>query len=230
MNDDFTPSQNYTPAIMKIDLGKQVTNFKIEGVWRYYFPKEHAFQKILGFYGMNNDSALDYISFNLNQFPKTTVYWGTPTEEYSSMHDIAAAVLLPFKITKINNELTLQSASLVRKFIVDANHTINNVKIKIDANNYSYCGVRSIKITELDIPVTYNPTNTFTTNDTLVVDCKDASIVKNGLVSPIYGSLTNDWEEFTLNYGDNHIYTDYSDWVTDEHKPTFKIKYREVYK
>lgn len=230
-NGDSTPSQNYTPAIMKIDLGKQVKNFKIEGVWRYYHHlTDYAFQKILGFYGMSGDSALDYISFKLNQYPKTTIYWGTPTEEYSSKHDIAATALLPFEIIKINNELTLRSAGLVRKFTVDTNHTINNVRIKIDANWHSYCGVRSIKITELNIPVTYNPANTFTTNDTLVVDCKDASIVKNGIPSPAYGSLTNDWEEFTLNYGDNHIYTDYSDWVTDEHKPTFKLKYREVYK
>lgn len=104
------------------------------------------------------------------------------------------------------------------------------MRIKIDANWHSYCGVRSIKITELNIPVTYNPTNTFTTNDVLAIDCKDASIVKNGIPSPAYGALTNDWEEFTLNYGGNRIYTDYSDWVTDEHKPTFKLKYREVYK
>ena len=75
-----------------------------------------------------------------------------------------------------------------------------------------------------------NPTNTFTTNDVLAIDCKDASIVKNEIPSPAYGALTNDWEEFTLNYGGNRIYTDYSDWVTDEHKPTFKLKYREVYK
>lgn len=227
---DLTHSQNYTPAIMKIDLGKQVKDFKIEGVWRYCAPEDHVFQKILGFYGMNGDTALEYLSFNLNQFPKTTIYWGTPTEEYSSKHDVAATALLPFEIIKFNNELTLRSAGLVRKHIVDPSHTINNVRIKIDANGSSACGVKNIKITELNIPVTYNPANTFTTNDTLVVDCKDASLVKNGILSPVYGSLTNDWEEFTLNYGGNHIYTNYSDWVTDEHKPTFKLKYREVYK
>lgn len=222
---------NYTPLIIKIDLEKQVKNFKIEGVWQYLYNYAGVGkQKILGFYGMNGDTALDYISFNLNQFPKTTIYWGTPTKEYSSTHDMQTNMILPLEITRINNELTLQSASLVRKFTVDPSHTIDNVRIKIDANRDSGCNVRAVKITELNVPVAYNVKNTFTTNDTLVVDCKDASVVKKGLISPAYGSLTNDWEEFTLDYGVNHIYTDYSDWVTDEHKPTFKLKYREVYK
>lgn len=78
--------------------------------------------------------------------------------------------------------------------------------------------------------------NTFTTNDVLVCDCSDGSIRLmnayatddvNGGLHPELGALGNDWESFMLTKGTNQIGTMYSDWVTDAHKPTFTLRYRE---
>ena len=80
--------------------------------------------------------------------------------------------------------------------------------------------------------------NTFTTNDILVCDCSDGSVrlmnafateEVNGGLHPELGALGNDWESFVLTKGENQIGTMYSDWVADEYKPTFKLRYRERY-
>lgn len=78
--------------------------------------------------------------------------------------------------------------------------------------------------------------NTFTTNDVLVCDCSDGSIRLmnayatdeiNGGLHPELGALGNDWESFVLTKGVNQIGTMYSEWVTNAHKPTFTLRYRE---
>lgn len=82
--------------------------------------------------------------------------------------------------------------------------------------------------------------NTFGTNDVLIAECQsgtvwlnsasddtDAEEVGNGTERPDLGALGNDWEQFTLVKGENFVGTDYSDWVADEYKPTFKLRYRE---
>lgn len=78
--------------------------------------------------------------------------------------------------------------------------------------------------------------NTFTTNDILVCDCSNGSIRMmdasatddiNGGLHPELGALGNDWETFALHKGTNQIGTMYSDWVADEYKPTFTLRYRE---
>ena len=84
--------------------------------------------------------------------------------------------------------------------------------------------------------------NTFGTNDVLVADCSSATVrLKSasdetdenekcaGNERPDLGALGNDWEKFTLVQGDNYVTTIYSDWVEDEYKPTFKLRYRERY-
>lgn len=78
--------------------------------------------------------------------------------------------------------------------------------------------------------------NTFTTNDVLVCDCSDGSVrlmnayatdEVNGGLHPELGALGNDWESFVLTKGTNQIGTMYSEWVTNAHKPTFTLRYRE---
>lgn len=80
--------------------------------------------------------------------------------------------------------------------------------------------------------------NTFGTNDVLIADCGAATVRLQSVSSaevdkalgnerPDLGALGNDWEEFTLEKGENAITTMYSDWVADEYKPTFKLRYRE---
>ena len=80
--------------------------------------------------------------------------------------------------------------------------------------------------------------NTFTTNDILVCDCSNGTVRLmntnatdeiNGGLHPELGALGNDWESFVLTKGVNQIGTMYSDWVTDAHKPTFTLRYRERY-
>ena len=82
--------------------------------------------------------------------------------------------------------------------------------------------------------------NTFGTNDVLIADCQSATVRLQsasdeteeeeqalGNERPDLGALGNDWEQFTLVQGENAVTTMYSDWVADEYKPTFKLRYRE---
>lgn len=79
--------------------------------------------------------------------------------------------------------------------------------------------------------------NKFGTNDVLVADCSNGDIrIKSakdagasGLERADLGALGNQWEEFTLVPGTNQIGFSFSDWVTEEHAPTYKMRYREVF-
>lgn len=78
---------------------------------------------------------------------------------------------------------------------------------------------------------------TFSTNDVLVADCQAATVRMYsaqdedalGNERPELGALGNDWESFILSKGTNLVTTDYSAWVLDDYKPTFKLRYRERY-
>ena len=85
-------------------------------------------------------------------------------------------------------------------------------------------------------------TNTFGTNDRLVVDCNRGEVrmmdvncdiigdeAAGGELRPELGALGNQWEDFTLEPGTNQIGFSYSDWVDDEYAPTPKLLYREVF-
>lgn len=71
--------------------------------------------------------------------------------------------------------------------------------------------------------------NKFSANDVVVADCRNAEITLNGIPAPNLGALGNNWEAFVLKPGLNQIGYAYSEWVTDEYAPTFKVKYREVF-
>ncbi len=71
--------------------------------------------------------------------------------------------------------------------------------------------------------------NKFSADDVVMADCNTGEIFLNDSGAPELGALGNDWEEFYLVPGLNQIGYSYSDWVDDEYKPTFKLKYREVY-
>lgn len=98
--------------------------------------------------------------------------------------------------------------------------------------------VRQTKTTETwqELTEVLEVQNVFTTNDVLVCDCADGSVrlmnayatdEVNGGLHPELGALGNDWESFMLTKGQNQIGTMYSEWVADEYKPTFKLRYRE---
>ncbi len=71
--------------------------------------------------------------------------------------------------------------------------------------------------------------NKFSSNDVVEADCNSGEIHLNGVLEPSYGALGNDWEEFYLTPGLNHIGFSYSEWVTAEYAPEFKVRYREVF-
>lgn len=77
--------------------------------------------------------------------------------------------------------------------------------------------------TWMDIP------NKFSANDVLEADCNTGLIYLNGELAPSLGALGNDWEEFYLTPGFNQIGFAYSDWVSEDYKPLFSVRYREVY-
>lgn len=78
----------------------------------------------------------------------------------------------------------------------------------------------------------------FGTNDVLIADCNDASICMkhaydpedtDGIPRPDLGALGNEWENFALLPGENYIGAFYSEWVQSAYKPSFKLRYREVF-
>lgn len=71
--------------------------------------------------------------------------------------------------------------------------------------------------------------NKFSANDVLEADCKNGEIRLNGVLTPSLGALGNDWEGFFLTPGLNQIGISYSNWVEDAYRPTFKVRYREVF-
>ena len=68
--------------------------------------------------------------------------------------------------------------------------------------------------------------NKFAQDCSLIANCSDGSIRMNGLPKPDLGALGNDWETFCLKPGVNQVQCLYSSWAK---KPTFKMKYREVF-
>ena len=71
--------------------------------------------------------------------------------------------------------------------------------------------------------------NKFSSNDVVTAICKSGEVLLNNSPNPSLGALGNDWEDFYLTPGLNQIGFSYSDWVDDDFKPKFKVKYREVF-
>lgn len=90
-------------------------------------------------------------------------------------------------------------------------------------------GIYSVRFTKNNCDTWKDIPNKFCTGDIVKADCKLGKIFLNGLDKPEYGALGNDWEEFYLSPGINQIGFAYSDWVPEEYKPVFKVKYREVF-
>lgn len=71
--------------------------------------------------------------------------------------------------------------------------------------------------------------NKFSSNDVVIADCKTGKILLNDALTPEYGTLGNDWENFCLKPGQNQIGTSCSSWVSEDYFPKFKVRYREVF-
>lgn len=93
------------------------------------------------------------------------------------------------------------------------------------ANN----GVRQIKFIKHNCDTFREIPNKFNINDILIADCRTGEISLNGNFVPEIGALGNNWEEFYLTPGLNQIGVACSEWVPSAYRPTFKVKYREVF-
>lgn len=93
----------------------------------------------------------------------------------------------------------------------------------------SYNGLFWVKFVKDNCETWKDIPNKFSANDVVTANCKTGEIQKNGVSAPALGALGNDWEGFYLTPGINQIGITYSDWVTADYAPTFKVKYREVF-
>lgn len=68
--------------------------------------------------------------------------------------------------------------------------------------------------------------NKFSKDDIFLVDTADGTVTLRGMPQYGLGAIGNAWDEFQLKPGNNQIKCVNSEWAT---KPTYKLKYREVY-
>lgn len=86
---------------------------------------------------------------------------------------------------------------------------------------------------EAGVPFAEQP-NVFTAGDIVEADCNDATVYiyrdgsEGGALSPMYGALGNNWEDFLITSGTNVIQATWSDWVNSEYIPQLEIEYNEV--
>lgn len=93
----------------------------------------------------------------------------------------------------------------------------------------AYNGIYNLKFVKNNCDDMKDIPNKFGANDILEADCNTGEIRLNNVISPDLGALGNDWEQFYLKPGLNMIGFAYSDWVSPEYAPEFKVRYREVF-
>lgn len=138
-------------------------------------------------------------------------------------------------ITKTGASVAFNIAGIKKTFVDDALKDVKAVKVTFLFEQYStveklaFNGLYWVKFIKNNCTTWKDIPNKFSANDTALADCKDGKIYLNGVESPEYGALGNDWEEFYLTKGLNQIGVSFSDWVTPEYAPKFKVRYREVF-
>lgn len=90
----------------------------------------------------------------------------------------------------------------------------------------TYNGINSFSFQKLNVDKWRDAPNKFAKASVVTADCEEASVTMNGLPKPELGALGNDWENICLKPGANQIQCLYSSWAK---KPTFKMRYREVF-
>lgn len=101
--------------------------------------------------------------------------------------------------------------------------------------NFDTNAVRSSALLRMaGVPFAQIP-NVFTAGDIVEADCNTANVYLyrngsiDGLLSPQYGALGNDWENFMIRQGSNQIVVTWSDWVNANYKPKIEILFNEVF-
>lgn len=138
-------------------------------------------------------------------------------------------------IIKSGSKVSFNVAGIVKEFTLATISTTKTLKVAFSFLQFGtntalrFNGLYSSKMVKNNCDTWEDIPNKFSSGDKLEADCQTGKIYLNGIESPSLGALGNDWETFYLVPGDNQIGTSYSDWVNQDYKPTFKIKYREVY-
>lgn len=138
-------------------------------------------------------------------------------------------------IRKEGARVTFNIAGYVQSFVDDAIESLKVTKVTFMFEKYasntplSFNGLFYAKFTKNNCTTFRNVPNKFSANDVVEADCKNGEILLNGIPTPDLGALGNDWEGFVLTPGLNQIGIAYSNWVQDDYKPTFKVRYREVF-
>lgn len=138
-------------------------------------------------------------------------------------------------ITKSGIKVTFNVAGVAKTFTDDTIENLKVYKITFSFEQYStsaalsYNGLYWVKFVKNNCDQYRDIPNKFSADDVVEANCRNGEIKLNGVPTPLLGALGNDWEGFCLTPGLNQIGTAYSEWVEDEYKPTFKVRYREVF-
>lgn len=138
-------------------------------------------------------------------------------------------------IIKSGGKISFNICGFKKTFIDDALDGVKCTDVMFMFEQYAaltpfaYNGLYWAKLVKNNCATWKDIPNKFSANDVIEADCKEGKIYLNGVESPALGALGNDWEEFYLTNGLNQIGVSYSDWVTDEYAPKFKVRYREVF-
>ena len=157
------------------------------------------------------------ISYNNKHFGNST-----KSSQYSYIKKVGGTVT----ICVANSAKTYQYDEVAEKVVTKATITFEQYGTNAALMRNGIHWAKFVKNnceTWKDIP------NKFSTGDIIEADCKTGDIYLNGVRSPEFGALGNDWEGFYLTPGLNQIGFSFSDWVAEGFEPNCKIRYREVF-
>lgn len=171
-----------------------------------------------------NGKVKQDVTINLSYNNK---YFGTNTAKVKTVKTCT--------ITKSEGKIIFNIGGVTRTFTDNAIKT--TVVTQITFGIYKYgtlnpvmCnGLYWAKFVKVNVNQWRDAPNKFSTDDVLTADCRSAEVLLNDDPAPELGAPGNDWETFCLKPGVNQIGTAYSDWVLEAYKPTFKMRYREVF-
>lgn len=139
------------------------------------------------------------------------------------------------KVTKTGDLIEFNAGGVQRSYRSEAIADTAVTKVQWTFMQYrtkaalTRCGMYDMKFVKHNCTTWKNVPNKFSGGDELVADCNSGEILLNDLPAPGLGALGNDWENFALLPGVNKIASVYSEWVPVARKPSFSVRYREVF-
>lgn len=131
-------------------------------------------------------------------------------------------------VTRSGDVFSYEIGGLVRHYRVASDLTAHSV-------GYYFFGLAKFALpTYMDVRACgfrWDPgtsTNGFQSGSSLEVDASTGEIKVNGISNPGVGNIHNDWDDFEIEPGSNTISCACSSWT--DITPTYKIRYREVYR